>query len=227
MLAPSTDPKARFPWQTWVLAFAVLLAFQPFDATFTARLVRYGLYGAIFLVSVAAAWLAPRPWRLAGATLLTVVLAGVCARASLRPDWPRYLLDRFAVNARPSDPPGILGQRFGEHSPVDAVVLLPPSGGTWTFKLYARRAAVVDDKNSPFTDQGLREWRDRYEAVLGVPLTRTTDPVAAWRARPPEALREVALRYHADYVLTRNDWHPQLPGRRIDQEQGWSLWQLR
>ncbi|MEO6875320.1 MAG: DUF6798 domain-containing protein, partial [Opitutaceae bacterium] len=152
--------------------------------------------------------------------------ATCAAWASFRPDWPPFLVQRFAIDARPLDPEGILGRRFGAHSPFDAIVLLPPGGDAWSFKLHARRAVVVDTKSTPFTDRGLLEWKSRMEAVLGVPLIRHLDPFEAWRVRTPEQLRTVAVHYGARYVLTRDDWHPQLPGHRIDQEQGWTLWQL-
>lgn len=83
---------------------------------------------------------------------------------------------------------------------------------------------VVDDKNNPFTDRGLREWKERMDAVLGAPLESVADPVAAWAARSPADLAAVANRYGAHYILTRDAWHPVLPGRKIDQEDGWSLW---
>ena len=76
------------------------------------------------------------------------------------------------------------------------------------------------------SERGLREWKERMDAVLGSPLNRATDATAAWRAHTPNELRALATRYGAKFILTRDAWHPVLPGRRIDQEQGWSLWQL-
>ena len=167
-----------------------------------------------------------RPWFLAGLAALAVTGAAVCAVGSQRPDWPAFLTARFAINARPVDPPGILGRRFGEHSSRDAIVLVPPTDEPWGFKLHARRAVVVDNKSSPFTERGLREWRDRMAQVLGATPTPELDPVAAWRSRSPEAVRALAAHYGARYVLTHDAWHSALPGRKIDQESGWSLWEL-
>ena len=226
VLTRPAEPERPPSWTTFVLAGAVLLAFQPFDHSLAARGLRYGMYAAIFAVQCAPAWLRRQPRVLAFVALLAVVGAGLCVRASLRGDWPPFLAARFAVNAAPSDAPGLLGWRFGENSPTDAMVLLPPAGETWSFKLYARRGAVVDDKNSPFSERGLREWKERMDAVLGSPLNRATDATAAWRAHTPNELRALATRYGAKFILTRDAWHPVLPGRRIDQEQGWSLWQL-
>ena len=105
-------------------------------------------------------------------------------------------------------------------------MLLPPGGEAWSFKLHARRAVVVDTKSVPFSDRGLREWQERMEDVLGRPMARDLDFAAAWKARTPEQLLAVAQKYHARYLVTRDDWHPVMIGRRIDQEQGWSMWQL-
>ena len=225
LTAPKNRP-TRVPWTTLVLAAGVLLAFQPFDHSFTARGIRYGLWSALFAVQLAPLWLRRRPFALAAAAASVVGGAGFCAQASLQPDWPRFLVLRFAVNAPPIDAPGLLGQRFGTYSPIDAMVLLPPAGETWSFKLHSQRAAVVDDKNSPFSERGLREWKERMGTVLGAPLGQIADPVAAWAARAPEHLRRVAAHYGARYILTRDLWHPNLGGRRIDQQDGWSLWEL-
>ena len=229
MLAAILTPPAgasKAPWQTLVLTFAVLLAFQPFDSSIAIRGVHYGLWAAIFFLLLVPQWLAGRPWALASAAVLAVAGAAACARASLRPDWPPQLARRFAIDARPYGGPAVLGQRFATSSPVDAVVLLPPSSEAWSFKLYARRAGVVDDKNAPFTDRGLCEWKRRMDEVLGEPLAHGTDPDAAWQGRAPDDLCALARRYGARYVLTRDDWHAEFPGKKIDQEQGWSLWQL-
>ncbi len=226
VLVPPRDAPAGSMWRTWLLALAVLLAFQPFDASLATRGLRYGLWAALVAVPLVAAWLRRRPELLALAAAAAVVIAAVAVRAAARPDWPPFLAARFAPDARPTDAPGRLGARFGGQAPADALVLVPPAGETWTFKLYARRATVVDDKNSPFTDRGLREWKARMDAVLGAPLERIIDPVAAWAGRSPAALQAVGAHYGARYVLTRDEWHPTLPGRRIDRDSGWSLWEL-
>jgi hypothetical protein len=226
VLPAPENPQEKYPVASLLLAAVVLLEFRPFAGFWAARGIRYGLWVALFLVQAVPGWLAHRPRALAMAAVLAAAGAAFCARASLQPGWPPFLGARFALDAAPDDAPGILGARFRAQSPPDALVLIPPAGETWTFKLHARRAVVVDDKNTPFTDRGLREWRDRMERVLGGPLTPGADPVAAWRARPVPALVEVAAHYGARYVLTRDEWHPALPGRRLDQEQGWSLWEL-
>lgn len=226
VLLPVADGKSQTRWPRLVLALAVALAFQPFDASIAARGLRYGLWVALFGVQLLPARLTQRPWLLAGLAALAVTGAAACAIGSQRQDWPAFLTARFAVNARPTDAPGILGQRFGARSPKDALVLAPPTDQPWTFKLYSRRALVADNKSSPFTERGLLEWRDRMEQVMGTTFAPGADPAAAWRGRSPEMVRALADHYGARYVLTRDDWHAALPGRKIDHEAGWSLWEL-
>lgn len=228
VLLPAAGGKDQPVWPKLLLALAVLLAFQPLDPSLPTRGLRYGLWAALFGLQLMPGRLVHRPWLLASLAACAVVGASICAIRSQRSDWPAFLTVRFAVNARPVDPPGILGQRFGANSAKDALVLVPPTSepSAFSFKLHARRAVVVDDKNAPFTELGLREWRDRMEAVLGVAPVPGLDSVAAWQGRSPESLRALAERYDARYVLTRDAWHATLPGRKIDHESDWSLWEL-
>jgi hypothetical protein len=85
---------------------------------------------------------------------------------------------------------------------------------------------VVDDKTIPFTTVGLKEWYERMQCVLGTAFVPGVDAEVAWRAQSPEALREIAARYRAGYILTRDEWHPTLSGRKIDAFHGWSIWEL-
>jgi hypothetical protein len=149
-----------------------------------------------------------------------------CAILSTLPSWPRPLAERFAIDAAPFDPPGILGLRLKRYAPIDAVALVPPDTEVWGFKLYAERAIVVDIKHFPFSDHGIAEWRRRISNILGVPYERGLDIDAAWAAVPPLRIAAVAQRYGARYVLTRDAWHPQLPGQRLDREGGWSIWEI-
>jgi len=196
------------------------------DASIAARLLRYGLWAGIVGVQLVPGWLAHKTRLLAIAASLAVVCAGLCAYASLMPAWPRFLAMRFAIDAQPFDAPGIFGRRLYATAQKDAVVLIPPGDEAWDFKLYARRAVVVDNKDFPFTDRGILEWKDRMDRTLGTPLVRGLDTSVAWRMRSPSGLSATAAHYSAGYVLTRDDWHPKLPGKRIDQEKGWSLWEL-
>jgi hypothetical protein len=151
---------------------------------------------------------------------------GYAAQISTTPMSPPILAGRFCINAPAADPLGRLGERFRPRSRVDALVLAAPTSDAWSFKLYAQRALVVDDKNMPFTDAGIREWRKRMETLAGAPLSPGNDPTTGWRQRDPEALAALARGFGATHILTQDAWHPTLPGRRVDGEAGWSLWEL-
>ena len=216
LLEPRDDtaPSALAPA---VLAIAVVLAYQPFSGPLVARSLHYGLW----LSLAAACWVASRLTRRPPA--LGAVAA---ARASVNRGWSPGFPFHFSLNAGPADPAGILGSRFRTTSSPDALVLVPPTGETWTFKLYAERSVVVDDKNTPFSDRGLLEWKRRMDDVLGAPVTPGMDGARAWQSRSAHTLVAIARRYGAGYILSMDAWHPSFPGRRIDQEQGWSLWAL-
>ena len=229
VVAAALPLPARKRWSAYhaVLAVAVLLAFQPFDPSIAARGLRYGLWLALFVALVGTAWFAAKPGRLALATALALVGLGGAARASRSPSWPVFLQDRFAVDASPTGPEGRLGARFNSNSPADTVVLTPPSENAWLFRLHARRASVVEDKDFPFTERGMLTWRDRMSRVLGKKVMPGLDLTSAWAARSPAELAAIAKEFGADYILTRDVWHPQLPGVPVDRDQGWTLWRLR
>jgi len=95
-----------------------------------------------------------------------------------------------------------------EHTPVDAVFVVPPN--EQLFRFHARRAIVVNFKNVPQLSSEMREWRERLESVLDEPLAnlprrfdRAHAAIAArYDALPAGHLFDVARRYGAAYVVT-------------------------
>lgn len=224
VLAPTLLAPAAPRWPLWLLVLATVVAFRPFGGSFAYHAMRHGAWLALWLVACVPAILASRPAALVTAALLALAFAAAAATSpSLLPE---ALAPRFALDAPPADAPGLLGLRFRAHSSPAALVLAAPIGDTWSFKLHARRALVVDDKNIAFTAAGLREWRDRFSRVLGVPFVPGVDPGAAWRAQSPDRLVAVARHYGATYLLDRFDWHTAPPGRLLDREGDWGLWEL-
>ncbi len=161
---------------------------------------------------------------LALATTATLVLgvAGIL---------PKPMLDifqtRININAIPSDDLSRLALRFSQSSSQDALVLIPPS--VTSFQYFSQRAIVVNFKNFPLTEKGIKEWRNRMETVLGVPL----NPQMIWGGndlfsrRKNADLVEVARKYHADYILTRTDWHPNIDGEIADRQGKWILYKIK
>ena len=161
---------------------------------------------------------------LALATTATLVLgvAGIL---------PKPMLDIFQtrvnINAVPRDDLSKLALRFSQISSQDAVVLIPPS--VTSFQYFSQRAIVVNFKNFPLTEKGIKEWRNRMEAVLGVPL----NPQMIWGGndffsrRSSDDLVKVARNYNADYILTRSDWHPNIDGTIADKQGKWILYKIK
>ncbi|MEG5039551.1 MULTISPECIES: DUF6798 domain-containing protein [unclassified Microcoleus] len=134
---------------------------------------------------------------------------------------------RVNINAVPRDDLSRLAVRFSQISSRDVLVLVPPS--VTSFQFFSDRAIVVNFKNFPFTEKGIKEWQNRMEAVLGVPL----NPQMIWGGndffirRSSADLVKVARKYHADYILTRSDWHPNIDGEIVEQEGKWILFKIR
>jgi hypothetical protein len=134
---------------------------------------------------------------------------------------------RININAVSSDDLSRLAVRFSQISSRDSLVLIPPSATS--FQFFSERAIVVNFKNFPFTEKGIKEWQNRMEAVLGVPL----NPQMIWGGndlfirRSSADLVKVAKNYHAGYILTRTDWHPNMPGEIADKQGKWILYKIR
>ncbi|MEG4147778.1 DUF6798 domain-containing protein [Microcoleus sp. Pol12B5] len=134
---------------------------------------------------------------------------------------------RVNINAVPRDDLSKLAVRFSQSSSRDSLVLIPPS--VTSFQFFSERAILVNFKNFPFTEKGIKEWQNRMEAVLGVPL----NPQIIWGGnnffirRSSADLVKVARNYHADYILTRSDWHPNIDGEIVEQEGKWILFKIR
>ncbi len=156
------------------------------------------------------------------ATILVLGIAGIL---------PKPILDIFQtrvnINAIPRDDLNRLALRFSQSSNQDALVLIPPS--VTSFQYFSQRAVIVNFKNFPLTEKGIKEWQNRMETVLGVPLS----PQMIWGGndlfsrRNSADLVQVAKKYHADYILTRTDWHPDIQGEIADKQGKWILYKIR
>ncbi|MEL6128836.1 MAG: DUF6798 domain-containing protein [Cyanobacteria bacterium J06633_23] len=120
-------------------------------------------------------------------------------------------LKQLAVNAR-------------DATSIDALVLVPPSDRM--FRFYSQRSAVVSFKAFPFTDAGIVTWQERMEAMLGeLPAEIEEKLDGLFMQRTGAELGAIAANYNATHILTRQDWHPDIPGSTvIDQQEGWVLW---
>jgi hypothetical protein len=161
---------------------------------------------------------------LALATTATLILgvAGILPKPILN-----IFETRVNINAVPNDDLNKLALRFAQTSSQNALVLIPPS--VTSFQYFSQRAIVVNFKNFPFTEKGIKEWKNRMEAILGVPL----NPQMIWGGndffsrRSSGDLIQVARNYNADYILTRSDWHPNIQGEIADRQGKWILYKIR
>ncbi len=128
----------------------------------------------------------------------------------------------------PQDEATKLALRFAKISDKNAIILVPPFISN--FQFYSERAVVVDFKHFPQTDDGIRQWQRRMEAVFGVPLSPQL-AIGSMEILFPQRsgleLVKVAREYGADYILTRVDWHPDINGIVVDKEGEWVIYQIR
>lgn len=154
---------------------------------------------------------------------LMLQVSGVLSHSSLTP-----LQRDIKIYPQANESIDKLALRFRQHSSKDAIVLVPPSDQR--FRFFAERAVVVTFKSFPFTDQGIREWRNRLEALLG-PLHPNFSSNAhldsLFSQRSSSDLVSLAHRFDASYILTHVDWHPDIEGVVADRESEWILWHLR
>ncbi|MEO0396754.1 MAG: DUF6798 domain-containing protein [Cyanobacteria bacterium P01_A01_bin.137] len=224
LIKPGTDAFwQRVNQKSWALPW---LAYGLFLAVLT---VTYSYHLALFL-SFAYPFLREefpaRRLRLAayGVTAIcglfvALHLGGVVSHRSLGPVHRAIkfapLVDRplkqLAVNAR-------------DATAVDALVLVPPSDRM--FRFYSQRSAVVSFKAFPFTDAGIVTWQERMEAMLGeLPAEIEEKLDGLFLQRTGAELGAIAAKYKATHIVTRQDWHPDIPGSTVvDQQEGWVLW---
>ena len=118
-----------------------------------------------------------------------------------------------------------IGVNFRDRTPTDALVLVPPADRI--FRFYSQRSVVVTFKALPFTDAGIVTWQQRLEAMVGTLPENAEDKLnAIFMERTAAELVDVAKQFGAGYILTRQDWHPDMPGTLLDQQEDWVLWDV-
>ncbi|MEO1400011.1 MAG: DUF6798 domain-containing protein [Cyanobacteria bacterium J06635_1] len=160
---------------------------------------------------------------LAGLVLyLGLNLSGVITQARLTP-----LHRKLKLYTQQDDPLKQVAAQFGQVSPIDALVLVPPSDVV--FRYYAERSVVVTFKSFPFTDQGILTWQARLERILGPLSDEMIIPAyadALYSQRSSQELAAIAQEYQAGYILTRRSWHPDMEGKVVAETEDWIVWQL-
>ena len=146
-------------------------------------------------------------------------LTGVVVHRSLGP------LHR-AIKLSPivEGPVEALAVEFKRNSPVDALVLVPPSDQE--FRFYSQRSVVVNYKGFPFTDAGIVTWQQRMESLLGkMPGNVKAVLEPRFSQLSGAELAAIAAQYGATHILTRQDWQSDIPGSTsVNQQDDWALW---
>lgn len=139
---------------------------------------------------------------------------------------PNLIQKRLTIYEVPKDSVTKMALRFRQLSSEDALVLTPPSLNN--FRFYSQRSIVFGFKSFPYTEQGIQEWTNRMEAILGpVKPPVTFDNIdLLFRKRSSSELLDVAKKFGANYVLTRVDWHPDFKGLEVDQKDEWILYKI-
>lgn len=101
-------------------------------------------------------------------------------------------------------------------TPEDSLILVPDS--THDFRAYSQRSLVFTWKSMPFTERGIQEWFRRLQMMEAL--------AADYEEHTVEQLVILARQFTADYVLTRQDWHPEIPYRVVAREGDWLLFQV-
>jgi hypothetical protein len=131
---------------------------------------------------------------------------------------------RLAIYQISTDEVTTLALRFKQLSSKDALILVPPSSDQ--FRFYSERAVVFDFRSFPYTVQGIQEWTNRLQAILGSVNASVSNSDLLFRQRSSSELVDVANRFQANYILTQIDWHPNIKGLVIDKEGKWLLYKL-
>ena len=152
------------------------------------------------------------------AAFLLLHMSGVVAHRSLSPVHRAIKLAPLVDN-----PVKALAVNFRDSAPTDALVLVPPADRV--FRFYSQRSVVVSFKGFPFTDAGMVTWQKRMTAILGE-LPTSVEAVLDQRfsQRTGTELGAIAAEFDATHILTRQSWHPDIPGTVVDQQDDWVLW---
>ncbi|MEM1370520.1 MAG: hypothetical protein AAGG02_21495, partial [Cyanobacteria bacterium P01_H01_bin.15] len=83
----------------------------------------------------------------------------------------------------------------------------------------------------PYTDQGILDWKNRFEKIFGIEANTQTYPQLyrggsdiLYQRESASKLIEVAQFYGAEYILSNPDWHPNMPGNLVIKDKVWAIW---
>jgi uncharacterized protein DUF6798 len=122
-------------------------------------------------------------------------------------------IDRIGPEVLPSQVEGSeanIARAAGALTPVDSVILTPPTFGT--FRVLSERAIVVDMRDIPYQEDGMAEWMDRIANLYGIPDPaglesedfggNTNDLLdATYRVIDDKTIRAICRRYRITHAV--------------------------
>ncbi|MCC5900186.1 MAG: hypothetical protein JJU32_20030 [Phormidium sp. BM_Day4_Bin.17] len=109
-----------------------------------------------------------------------------------------------------------LGHHIQDITPKDSLILVPDS--SHEFRAYSKRSVVFTIKSLPFSDAGIQEWFKRWQKMR--------EQAPTYRQHSLQQLVMLAQEFEADYVLTQENWHPEIPYPVVAREGDWLLFQV-
>ena len=196
-------------------------------------MILYKHYDLLFLGAIAFPWFLDsfisQPQRKRIITFSLAIFLSIYFSLSLFSIFPAsisgFVRDRIKIDAVADNDVAILAQKFQRLSPEDALVLVPPLDEQ--FRFYSRRAVVFTFKSFPFTDEGIKVWRDRLETIAGTQDFSKYTLNEFYDNHSNSEIIAIAKQFNADYILTRLDWHQDLDGLIIAQQGDWIIYQLK
>ncbi len=149
-----------------------------------------------------------------GVVPLLILILGLQNR--LPPLLQNPFTGRISLTRDANSPLYRLGHRLRETTPEDALILIP--GSSHQFRTYCQRSVVFAFKSIPFSDRGIQEWFRRWQQLQVL--------APSYKEHTPEQLTRLAQQFAADYVLTRQDWHGDIPYPILDREEDWVIYQV-
>ncbi|NEQ49846.1 MAG: hypothetical protein F6K11_06885 [Leptolyngbya sp. SIO3F4] len=206
------------PWVGYTLFLIVLLV------TYSYHLVLFLSFAYPFVIDEFPTWskrlrLTAHAMTFISAVFVLLHISGAVSHRSLSPV-------HRAIKLAPlvDEPVKTLAVHLRDRTSKDALVLVPPSDRL--FRFYSERSVAVSFKGFPFTDAGMINWQHHMQVLLGE-LPANVESVLDQRfsQRTGAELAEIAAQFQATHILTRQDWHPNIPGSTlIEQEGNWALW---
>ncbi|NEP75316.1 MAG: hypothetical protein F6K25_27410 [Okeania sp. SIO2G4] len=118
-----------------------------------------------------------------------------------------------------------LALNFRNLTSKDSLILIPPS--QHKFRLYSQRSVVFSFKSFPFTDKGIKQWSERYNILVDLEWEKRIifpNLDLKYQNLSNEEIIRIAKDFGADYILTKTNWHSNLPLEKLIEDEKWVIY---